>query len=153
MKLKFVILLVLVLVATLAYTLANASGGHDDGDTIIIINPPPDDNGGGAGVNTTSTDTVNTFSVTSGVSDHDLQSGLAAAMAGGGHQFDFSTTDWQLSVTAVWEVSDEEETGYSFGAGKRWKEQSYVPDALFHMSYTPNGSQDYFMVGGTFRIK
>lgn len=108
--------------------------------------PPP-------GSNTIDQNTVNNFSVTSGVSDSDLQQGLAAALAGGSHQFDYSTTDWQLSITGVWEVSDEEETGYSFGVGKRWKEMEYVPDALFHMSYTPNGSQNYLMFGGTIRIK
>ena len=147
-RLAIKILIVLALIAILAAIFTPAQAGRD-----ITINnyyeypePPP-------GSNVIDQNTVNNFSVTSGVSDSDLQQGLAAAIAGGSHQFDFSTTDYQLSISGVWEVSDENETGYSFGFGKRWKEHKYIPDALFHMNYTPNSGQDYVGVGATFRIK
>lgn len=87
-----------------------------------------------------------TMTITQGISDNDLSAGIATAMASGGHQFDYSTTDWQGSIVGAWQL--EEESKASFSVGKRF---NYM-DALLHVTYTPNGSDDWVMVGGTFRF-
>ena len=99
-------------------------------------------------VNTTN---LTELTITNSLSSSDLAAGVATAMAAGGHQFDFSTTDWQGSITGVWQLSDENENNASFAIGKRWKE-GFMPNALVHFTYTPNGSEDWIMVGGTFRF-
>ena len=87
------------------------------------------------------------MTITSGVSDKDLAEGIATAIAGGGHQFDFATFDWQGSVTAAFEL-DENADAVSFGVGKRWESI----DALFHGGYTQMGSSDFIQIGATFRF-
>ena len=95
------------------------------------------------------TQSVETMTIISGVSDADLAEGIATAMAAGGHQFDYSTQSWQGSVNAAFQVSGETENNVSFGVAKRWTQM----DALFHMSYTPTSSSDSWVtVGGTFRF-
>ena len=91
------------------------------------------------------TEVVEINTITSGVSDSDLAKGLSAAGASGGHQFDFGTHDWQGSIVGAWY---DDEDAVSFGIGKRWEKV----DALFHGSYTQNGSDDLFVIGGTFRF-
>ena len=88
------------------------------------------------------------MNITNGISSDDLAKGVATAMAAGGHQFDYSTQSFQASVNAAFQASGENENNVSFGLAKRWDEM----DALFHMSYTPNGSDDWVTVGGTFRF-
>jgi hypothetical protein len=83
--------------------------------------------------------------ITTGISHDELSAGLSAASAAGGHQFDFGTYDWQGSVVGAWY---DEEDAVSFGAGKRFRKL----DAMFHGSYTQNGSDDLYMFGGTFRF-
>ena len=92
----------------------------------------------------TASETTN-LTLTSGISDSDLAEGLAGAMAIGGHQFDFSTHQFQGSITAG--LFDSEEA-YSIGIGKRFKKI----DALFHGAATQIGSENAFVVGGTFRF-
>jgi len=45
----------------------------------------------------TEVNNITNLTITEGVSDQDLARGIAASFASGGHQFDFSTTDWQGS--------------------------------------------------------
>jgi hypothetical protein len=85
--------------------------------------------------------------ITSGVSNQELAEGLAAAMAAGGHQFDFSTYDYQGSIVGSWE-SGEDENAVSFGLGKRFEKL----DALIHTSYTQSAGDHYVTFGGTFRF-
>jgi hypothetical protein len=91
------------------------------------------------------------MTIIEGISDKDLAEGLAGAMAAGAHQFDFSTSDWQGSVTGSKQLSDEEEGNVSFAVGKRFKE-NFMPNVLVHFTYTPIGSDDWVVVGGTFRF-
>lgn len=95
--------------------------------------------------------TDNSMTITNGITADDLAKGMAVAMAAGGHQFDFSTSDWQGSIVGSWQLSDEKENAASFALGKRFKE-SFMPNALLHVTYTPNGDDDWLMVGGTFRF-
>ena len=83
-----------------------------------------------------------------GISEDDLHAGLSVTAASGGHQFDFSTTDWQGSIVGAWY---EEQDAVSFGVGKRFDE-SFMPNTLLHGSYTQNGSDDLWVFGGTFRF-
>ena len=96
-----------------------------------------------------STQTVENTTITTGISDRDLARGLAASFAAGGHQFDFSTTDWQGSITGAWQLSQEEENAVSFGIAKRFDRFARV---LTHVNYTENGSDNWLVVGGTFRF-
>lgn len=95
--------------------------------------------------------TINNMTIIQGVSDEDLAKGIATAMAAGGHQFDFSYSGYQGSLVGTWQLSDETEDGVSFAVAKRWKE-TFMPNVLLHLTYTPNGSDDWIMVGGTFRF-
>lgn len=95
------------------------------------------------------TEVVENTTITTGVSDGDLAKGLAASFAAGGHQFDFSTTDWQGSITGAWQLSEEEENAVSFGIAKRFDKFARV---LTHVNYTENGSDNWLVVGGTFRF-
>ena len=153
-KFAIVILATLLMITfvIMIFSDAEASGKHGHDITINNYYEYPDPSGI-QDINYLDGGSINNVSVTTGVSDKDLQQGLAAALAGGSHQFDYSTTDYQASVVGVWEMSSENETGYSFGFGKRFKEHKYIPDALFHLSYTPNDDQDYVGFGATFRIK
>ena len=89
------------------------------------------------------------LTITEGVSDTDLARGIVSAMAAGGHQFDYSTTDWQASINTAWQISDEEENAVSFGLGKRFES---LGKTLLHGSYTENGSRSWVGVGATFRF-
>ena len=146
------LVLALIIILAVIFKPAEASGNHGHDITVNNYYEYPDPSGI-QDINYLDGGSINNVSVTTGVSDKDLQQGLAAALAGGSHQFDYSTTDYQVSVAGVWEMSSENETGYSFGFGKRFKEHKYIPDALFHLSYTPNDDQDYVGFGATFRIK
>jgi len=88
---------------------------------------------------------VRTNTITSGLSDEDIAGALTAGAASGAHQFDYSTQDWQGSITGSWYDGED---AVSFGVGKRWEKV----DALFHGSYTQNGSEDLYVIGGTFRF-
>ena len=87
------------------------------------------------------------LSITHGISDRDLAEGIATALAGGSHQFDFATFDFQASISAAFEP-DEEVDAVSFGVAKRWEKV----DALFHGGFTRQGSSDFVQVGGTWRF-
>ncbi len=82
-----------------------------------------------------------------GLTDSDLADTMAASIAGGSHQFDYSTTRWQLSMSGVWEFGGEQANSFSAGVAKRFGEDSFLPNALFHSSYTPKGSEDWFQFG------
>jgi hypothetical protein len=122
-------------------TAADASGKHDHDINLTINNyqEPVD-------VQPLSAP----MTITSGVSDTALAAGIATAMASGGHQFDYSTTDFQGSINAAFQATGSNENNVSFALGKRWKSM----DALFHASYTPDteNDDDWFTVGGTFRF-
>ncbi|MDX1341258.1 MAG: hypothetical protein R3227_02865 [Reinekea sp.] len=77
----------------------------------------------------------------------DFLKATATSIAAGSHQFDYSTSDWQVSVTSALQVEDNGENGFSFGVAKR-----LTDNGLFHFSYTPDGSDDWIQFGGTFRI-
>ena len=122
----------------LAIAPAFAGGNHNITINNYYENPEP-----------SSVTTVEQTTITSAVSKNDLAQGLAAAFAAGGHQFDFSTTDWQGSITGAWQLSDEEENAVSFGIAKRFDRFAQV---LMHTNYTENGSDQWLVVGGTFRF-
>lgn len=86
--------------------------------------------------------------LTSGVDDDELAALLTVAASAGGHQFDFSTTDWQGSITGAWY---DDEDAVSFGVAKRFSED-FLPNVLLHGNYTQNGSDDLWVIGGTFRF-
>ena len=91
------------------------------------------------------TEVVEINTVTSGVSDSDLAKGLSSVGASGGHQFSYGTERWQGSIVGAWY---DDEDAVSFGLGKKFEKI----DALFHGSYTQNGSNDLFVIGGTWRF-
>jgi hypothetical protein len=93
------------------------------------------------------TETVSTTNtITSGLSDKDLNEALAGAAVAGSHQFDYSTQDYQASITAGFLDSQD---AVSFAVGKRWEKV----DALFHGSYTRVLDNDHlWVIGGTFRF-
>ena len=80
-------------------------------------------------------------------SSESIAKGVAAAMAAGGHQFDYSTNAWQGSVTGAFQMSQEDENNLSFAVGKRFNK------ALMHFTYTPASSDTWVMMGGTFRFE
>jgi hypothetical protein len=92
--------------------------------------------------------------VASGVSNGDLLSISSSLLAGGAHQFDYSTTKWQFSVTGDFALVDwDSENEYSVGVGKRFGKDSWVPKALFHASYTPVLGDDHVTIGMTFVLE
>ena len=112
-------------------------GDHEHGDTVININDE---------------DTDGCMCVTGGVSDSDLSRGLSLAMSAGAHELDFSTQDWQLSMTYALQVNEDDEGAGSVKLGKRWDRFANV---LMHVTYVPEQGQDYgdwVIVGGTFRF-
>lgn len=84
--------------------------------------------------------------ITGGLSDSEVAELLTVGAAAGSHQFDFSTQDWQGSVTGAWY---DDEDAVSFGLAKRWDKLGQV---LLHGNYTQNGSEDLWVIGGTFRF-
>jgi hypothetical protein len=94
------------------------------------------------------TTSVENYSITEGVSTTDLARGVA--MSGASHQFDFSTQDLQLGVTGA---SFDGEQALSLGVAKRFAKDSWVPNALFHGSFSTTGSSDeLYTFGVTFRL-
>lgn len=91
---------------------------------------------------------VTELTVTSGLSEKDIAEGISGAIAAGSHQFDYTTTRWQLSLTGAW-LLDESEDNFSVGLGKRFGEDSFLPNSLFHGSYTPIGDGDWVHLGVT----
>ena len=95
------------------------------------------------------TTSVNNTTITSGVSDTDLARGIAMSGAAN-QQFDFSTQDLQLGVTGA---TFDGEQALSLGVAKRFAKDSWVPNALFHGSFSTTGSSDeLFTFGISFRL-
>lgn len=97
-------------------------------------------------------DTNGCLCVTNGMSQSDVSKGLSLAMTAGAHELDFSTQDWQLSVTYALQVDEDEEGAYSAKLGKRWDK---FGNALMHVTYVPEQGQDFgnwVIVGGTIRF-
>ena len=84
--------------------------------------------------------------ITEGVSDSDLAKGLSMSAASGAHQFDFSTTDWQGSVTGAFYENDE---AISVGVGKKFEQ---FGAALLHLNFTQKSDKRLWVIGGTFRF-
>lgn len=97
------------------------------------------------------TEITENMSITSGKTGAQLAAGISAAMAAGSHQFDWSTTDYQLSATIALHASGENENNASVAIAKKFND-SFLPNALFHGSYTPIGNDDYFVFGATIRF-
>lgn len=89
---------------------------------------------------------VTDMTITGGLTDEDAAKLLTTAATAGGHQFDFSTQDWQGSIVGAWY---DDENAVSFGAARRFDK---LGKALFHGSYTQNGSESLWVFGGTFRF-
>lgn len=96
----------------------------------------------------THTHTLDEVTLTDGLSDSEVAALLTVAASAGAHQFDFSTTDWQGSITGAWY---DDEDAVSFGVAKRFSED-FLPNVLLHGNYTQNGSDDLWVIGGTFRF-
>lgn len=82
--------------------------------------------------------------ITTGIDNAELSKGIALALAGQ-HQFDFDTVAYQGSIVGAWY---DDENAVSFGLAKRFRKL----DALFHTSYSENGSEGALVFGGTFRF-
>lgn len=65
-------------------------------------------------------DPIEPPTIITNVSDTEMAAGFAMAFASGAHELDFSTQDWQLSVTYAMQIDEEEEDAYSIKLGKRW---------------------------------
>lgn len=92
---------------------------------------------------------VSNWSVTDSLSNSDINSIIAGTLAGGSHQFDWVTTRWQLSITAATNTSNwDEDSGFSFAIGKRFGKDSAIPNALWHLGYTPDIREDEDFVHG-----
>lgn len=130
-----------VILVTL-FTNAFAGGNHDP-DIVINIYDTPDP--ADTSVNTTS---VDNYTITNGVSKTDLARGVA--MAGAQHQFDYSTTDWQLGVAGATYAG---ENALSLGVAKRFGDDSWVPNILLHGSFSDSGGNDQLITfGASFRL-
>lgn len=87
-----------------------------------------------------------------GLSDSDLNDIIGSTLAGGSHQFDWVTTRVQLSITFSTATTDwDEDTNFSFAIGKRFGKDSKIPNALWHLGYTPDvwDDNDYIHGGAT----
>ncbi|MDH3466183.1 MAG: hypothetical protein OES26_09795, partial [Gammaproteobacteria bacterium] len=94
--------------------------------------------------------TESSLTVAGGASQSDLLSISSSLLAGGAHQFDYSTTKWQLSLTGDFAISDwASDNEFSIGVGKRWGKDSWLPNALFHGAYTPVLDDDHITIGVT----
>ena len=94
------------------------------------------------------TTSVENYSITEGVSSTDLARGVA--MAGAQHNFDYSTTDWQLGVSGA---NYESEAALSFGVAKRFGDNAWIPNILLHGSFSTTGSSDELITfGAVFRL-
>ena len=134
MVLKLFIGMVILITCLIAYEAAFAHGSHNH--DIVIDN------------STTNNPVVEvrTNTITSGLSDSDISDALATAGAIGAHQFDFSTTDLQGSLTGAFYDSQD---AISFGMAKRWQK---FDNAMFHGAYSRVDDEDMWVVGGTFRF-
>ena len=154
-KLTIALTLVMVGIVAMLFGEAIAGGGHNDHDINITINntyePPQEPTVTDVTVNDdVYSDPIGYTTITSGVSRERLAEGIAMAGAGGGHQFDFSTQQWQLGVSGAYFDS---ESAISLGVAKRFSEESWIPNALFHGSYSDTGgSSQLITVGVTFRL-
>ena len=94
------------------------------------------------------TTSIENYSITEGVSNTDLARGVA--MAGAQHNFDFSTTDWQLGVSGA---NYESEAALSLGVAKRFGDNAWIPNILLHGSFSTTGSSDELITfGAVFRL-
>lgn len=92
---------------------------------------------------------VENWRLTGDLSDSDMIEVIGGALAGGSHQFDWVTTRWQLSITGATTTSDwDEDTNFSFAIGKRFGKEHWMPNALYHLSYTPDLLGNDYVVGG-----
>ena len=96
-------------------------------------------------------DEISNYRISSGISDSDMANIIGSTLAGGSHQFDYSTTRWQVSLTGSTGLSDwDQDSNYSIGIAKRFGKDSFAPNALFHLGYTPVSSDKYIHGGATF---
>ena len=149
MKMGMLISLALWVVIAIAINAAFASGPDVNIDNSVTNNYYGDE--GEVGGNSVDTNGA-CCSVTSGLSNGDLSRGLSLAMTAGAHELDYSTQDWQLSVTYALQVDEDEEGAYSMKLGKRWDE---LGEALMHVTFVPEQGQDFgnwVIVGGTVRF-
>jgi hypothetical protein len=88
--------------------------------------------------------------VTNGLSDRAFANALTQSYASGAHELDYSTTDYQLSITYALQIDGEEEDAYSFKVGKRWESTP----ALFHVTINPEVENlgNTLVFGGTIRF-
>lgn len=95
---------------------------------------------------------VSNWRLTESLSESDLNSIIGSTLAGGSHQFDWVTTRVQLSITFSTTTTDwDEDTNFSFAIGKRFGKDSKIPNALWHLGYTPDiyDDNDYIHGGAT----
>lgn len=94
---------------------------------------------------------VTSWRITDSLSEKDLNEIIGSTLAGASHQFDYSTTRWQLSITGATNTSDwDEDSNFSFAVGRRFGKDSWAPNALFHVGYTPDiAGNDYIHGGAT----
>ena len=127
------IAVIIIIVAGALWVTAGASKWHG-GDTTVNNN-----------FNDV-TEITEVSTITTGVSDKELAEGLAGAASAGSHQFDFSYSGYQGSVTGAFIDSED---SVSFGLAKRFKKV----DALIHGSYTRVLDNDHlWVIGTTFRF-
>jgi hypothetical protein len=173
MMTKIVAVCVLVLLSGFLMEIANADKGHghdDHGD--ININIDISGAGGANGLNglngldgVDGVDGVDGLDgidaqqldtgclcVSGGLSRSDVSRSLSLAMTAGAHELDYSTQDWQLSITYAQQIDEDEEGAYSVKLGKRWDR---FAKTLMHATFIPEQGKDYgnwVIVGGTFRF-
>lgn len=95
--------------------------------------------------NTTTTNNFYPQTIIDGVSDSDLAKGIATAAAVN-HPWDYSVKkDWQAGINGAFY---DDENAVSFGVAKRFDKM----DALWHGSFTQNGSESLYTVGAVFRF-
>lgn len=87
----------------------------------------------------------------SGLSDSQLVELTSSTLAGGSHQFSPLTTRVQLSITGATTTTDwDEDTEFSFAAAWKPGKEHWLPNALYHVEYTPDVlGYDYIHFGGT----
>jgi len=101
---------------------------------------------------TTEVNEIENWSLTDSLSDGDMNDIIGSTLAGGSHQFDWVTTRWQLSITGATTTSDwDSDTNFSFAIGKKFGKDSWVPNALWHVGFTPDiyDGNDYVHGGAT----
>jgi len=96
-------------------------------------------------------ETNEAFSYSSGLSDNDIVDIVSGSIAAGSHHLSPLTTRWQISFTGATTTSDfDEETNFSFAIGKRFGKDHWMPNALWHASFSPDiQGNDYVAVGAT----